>query len=205
MNALQSIHLPYLFLENPFWAALFLGSYFAYMRVIAWVNRKEHDQAGGADRDSGSRTVIYRLSLAGLGLALAAPYLMPAAAITLPHEPVFIVALLLLWSGTILYPWSAATLGTFFRTQVMLLDGQRLVTRGPYRILRHPAYTGGILVYAGFGLAMGNWLSFAAAPLLLLVAYRRRIDVEEAVLRERFGADFEAYRRRTWALVPLLW
>ena len=86
-----------------------------------------------------------------------------------------------------------------------LLDGQKLVTRGPYRLLRHPAYTGGILVFAGVGLSTGNWISFAAALLAVGLAYAWRIHVEEIALRERFGAEFEAQRRRTWAVIPLLW
>ena len=108
-------------------------------------------------------------------------------------------------AGILLYRWAALTLGAFFRTQVTLLDGQRLVMRGPYRLLRHPAYSGGILVYAGIGLAIGNWLSAIAMPLSLIVAYSRRIRVEEAALRERFGAEFEANHARTWAIIPFVW
>jgi protein-S-isoprenylcysteine O-methyltransferase len=97
------------------------------------------------------------------------------------------------------------TLGAFFRTSVQLLDGQRLVTRGPYRLLRHPAYTGGILVFAGVGLSTGNWISTAVAPLAVAIAYAWRIHVEERALRERFGAEFETHRRRTWAVLPPVW
>ena len=130
---------------------------------------------------------------------------MPSARIALPHEAVFIVAMALLWAGILLYRWATLTLGAFFRTQVTLLDGQRLVMRGPYRLLRHPAYSGGILVYAGIGLAIGNWLSAIAMPLSLIVAYGRRIRIEEAALRERFGVEFEANRTRTWAIIPFIW
>jgi len=113
--------------------------------------------------------------------------------------------MLIYWSGIALYVWCVRTLGTSFRTSVQLLDGQRLVTRGPYRVLRHPAYTGGILIFAGTGLAIGNWLSFAAATLAAVIGYGFRIRVEERALKERFGAEFEANRRRTWAVIPLVW
>jgi protein-S-isoprenylcysteine O-methyltransferase len=197
----------YLFLERPLWAVVFLGSFLAFSFVTssAHTREREHDVDQGQDRDNGSRRTIYLLSFLGIGLAFAGPFLAPFARIASPHEAVFIIAMVLLWAGILLYRWATLTLGAFFRTQVTLLDGQRLVTRGPYRFLRHPAYTGGILVYAGIGLAIGNWLSAVAMPLSLIFAYNRRIRVEEAALRERFGAEFEANRARTWAIIPFIW
>jgi protein-S-isoprenylcysteine O-methyltransferase len=98
-----------------------------------------------------------------------------------------------------------ATLGAYFRTTVQILDGHRLITNGPYRFLRHPVYTGGTLVFSGMGLAIGNWVSFAVAALTTLLAYVWRIHVEEIALGERFGAEFAAHRKRTWAVIPFLW
>jgi protein-S-isoprenylcysteine O-methyltransferase len=196
---------PYLFLERPLWTAIFWGAYIVFFFVTSWVYGRERGMAGGENRDRGSRPLIYLLSFAGIGFAFAGPYIEPGARIMLPHEPVFIAAMAMFLGGMILYPWAALTLGAFFRTSVQLLEGQRLVTRGPYRIVRHPAYTGGILVFAGVGLAMGNWFSFAAATLSVVIAYAWRIRVEEIALTERFGAEFEAQKRRTWAVIPLLW
>lgn len=195
----------YLFLERPSWAAIFWGSYFAFFFVTMWVHGRERGKAQGDNRDRGSRAGIYIMSFVGVVLAFAGPSLAPHAQIPLPHAPVFYTAIALFWAGAILYPWSAITLGAFFRTSVQLLDGQRLVTRGPYRILRHPAYTSGMLVFTGIGLAMGNWLSLAGAMLSVGIAYWWRIHVEEKALAERFGAEFEAHRKRTWAVIPLVW
>jgi protein-S-isoprenylcysteine O-methyltransferase len=195
----------YLFLERPLWTAIFVGSFLAFSFVTSSVHKRERGSDQGQDRDGGSRRMIYLLSFLGIGLALGGPFLLPSARIALPHAAVFAVAIALLWAGILLYRWAALTLGAFFRTQVTLLDGQRLITRGPYRLLRHPAYTGGILVYAGIGLATGNWLSAIAMPLSLIIAYGRRIRIEEPVLRERFGAEFEANRARTWAIIPFIW
>jgi protein-S-isoprenylcysteine O-methyltransferase len=195
----------YLFLERPLWAVVFVGSFLAFSFATSSVHKREHGADQGQNRDDGSRRMIYLLSFLGIGLAFAGPFLVPFARIALPHKAVFVVAMALLWAGILLYRWAALTLGAFFRTQVTLLDGQRLVTRGPYRLLRHPAYTGGILVYVGIGLAIGNWLSAIAMPLSLIVAYSRRIYVEEVALRERFGAEFDANRARTWAIIPFVW
>src|SRR5271155_4019919 len=161
----------YLFLERPSWAAIFWASYFIFFFVTMWVHGRERGGAEGDKRDRGSRALIYLLSFVGVGFAFAGPYIAPDARIALPPAPVFAVAIALFWMGIVLYPWSALTLGAFFRTQVTLLEGQRLVTNGPYRLLRHPAYTAGVFAFAGIGLAMGNWLSFAGAVLSVLVAY----------------------------------
>ncbi|MGD0142119.1 MAG: isoprenylcysteine carboxylmethyltransferase family protein [Rhizomicrobium sp.] len=196
---------PYLFLERTTWAAIFFGSYVSFFFLSSFVFGREGNIARGDDRDRGSRGLIIVLTFAGLGIAFAGPFLMPSARIDLPAEPLFGVAMALFWTGALLYFWAFLTLGRWFRTAVQLLEGQRLVTRGPYRVLRHPAYTGGILLFAGVGLAIGNWLSFAVLTLSVFLSYVWRIHVEEIALHERFGAEFETQRRRTWAVIPFLW
>jgi protein-S-isoprenylcysteine O-methyltransferase len=161
--------------------------------------------AKGENRDRGSKALIYILSFGSLFAAFVLPPYVPQARIALAPLPVFATAIALVWVGAALYAWAVRTLGTSFRTSVTLLEGQRLITKGPYRILRHPAYTGGILIFAGMGLAIGNWLSFAITTIAAVVAYGVRIRVEEMALRERFGAEFEANRKRTWAVIPLVW
>jgi protein-S-isoprenylcysteine O-methyltransferase len=111
----------------------------------------------------------------------------------------------MIWLGIALRLWAVITLGKHFRFTVHIHDDHKLVTNGPYRVLRHPAYTGGLFTISGIGLAMGNWISFAAAFLCLFVAYTWRIIVEEAAVRARFGEAFEAHRKRTWAIIPPVW
>lgn len=195
----------YLFNERLEWSIFFWASYVAFFLVVSGISRWERSAARGDKRDRGSRPLIYVASFVGVACAYTAPLLQPAARIDLPPEPLFITAMALFWSGLLLYVWAVRTLGAHFRTAVQLLDGQLLVTRGPYRLLRHPAYTGGILLFAGIGLATGNWISAVTAPLSVGIAYVWRIHIEEIALRERFGAEFEAHRRRTWAVIPLLW
>jgi len=195
----------YLFAERLSWSVIFLVSYVALFAMSSWAHRRDRESAQGEHRDRGSRAVIYIFSAIGATCAFGAPALVPQARIGLPPQDVFTAAIAAMWIGIILYIWAVLTLGAFFRTSVQLLDGQRLVTRGPYRLLRHPAYTGGILLFAGIGLAVGNWISFVGATLSVVVAYAWRIHVEEIALRERFGAEFDAHRRRTWAVIPLLW
>jgi protein-S-isoprenylcysteine O-methyltransferase Ste14 len=79
------------------------------------------------------------------------------------------------------------------------------VQRGPYRLIRHPSYTGGLLALVGAGLTRDNWLSLAALTLLPLAGVLVRIRYEEARLRDAFGADYRRYASRTARLVPGVW
>ena len=98
------------------------------------------------------------------------------------------------------------TLGRFFRTKVLVLDDHRLVTSGPYRVLRHPAYTGSILTLAGLGLAFGNWLSALSAFVCILSPLPGEFwSRRKHSMRAQFGAAFQLHRRRTWAVIPFFW
>ena len=79
------------------------------------------------------------------------------------------------------------------------------MTNGPYRFVRHPTYSGLLLLFLGTGLALGDWLSVAALVLLPGVGIGYRIMVEERMLLAGLGDDYAQYRKRTWRLVPGLW
>jgi protein-S-isoprenylcysteine O-methyltransferase Ste14 len=87
-----------------------------------------------------------------------------------------------MWLGLATRVWAIAALGGAFRATVEVDPGQAVVSTGPYRWIRHPSYLGLLLIVAGFGLAVGNWLSLAACLVLPLPALVRRIHVEEAEL-----------------------
>jgi protein-S-isoprenylcysteine O-methyltransferase Ste14 len=101
--------------------------------------------------------------------------------------------------------WAVVILGASFRTTVETHEGQKVVSRGPYSLIRHPSYAGLIVLCAGFGLAVQNWLSLALAAILPLAALLYRIHVEEPVLRASLGSEYEAYRQRTKKLIPWIW
>jgi protein-S-isoprenylcysteine O-methyltransferase Ste14 len=109
---------------------------------------------------------------------------------------------LMLVAGTALRWAAVRALWSYFTVNVSILEGQRVVRRGLYRVVRHPSYTGLLLRYLGLGLSFANWLSAALVFLPLLCATLYRIRVEEAALREHFGEEYTAYARDTKRLVP---
>ncbi|MGP7998952.1 MAG: methyltransferase family protein [Streptosporangiaceae bacterium] len=120
-------------------------------------------------------------------------------------RPLTAAGLLLMWSGLALRIWAIRVLGRSFRMTVEVHPGQQVVDRGPYRWLRHPSYTGILLITTGLGLADGNWLSLALLVVLPAAVTARRIFVEEAVLTRVLGRPYADYRTRTKRLVPGLW
>jgi protein-S-isoprenylcysteine O-methyltransferase Ste14 len=87
----------------------------------------------------------------------------------------------------------------------MVSPDQPVITSGPYRLLRHPSYTGILLVGAGVGLASANWAGLAAMTLLPLAVILWRIPVEEHALLATLGDRYRCYAARHRRLVPLVW
>jgi protein-S-isoprenylcysteine O-methyltransferase Ste14 len=80
-----------------------------------------------------------------------------------------------------------------------------VVTTGPYRWVRHPSYSGLLLIVAGLGLALGNWLALVACCVVPLPAIVRRIHVEEAELERVLGDAYRGLQRTTARFVPRVW
>jgi len=81
----------------------------------------------------------------------------------------------------------------------------RVVSSGPYRLLRHPSYTALLMVFLGMGLCMGNTLSIAAIMLSTGAALLYRMRIEENLLLSGLGEEYRAYMSRTKRLIPGLY
>ena len=82
--------------------------------------------------------------------------------------------------------------------------GQRVVSTGPYRIVRHPMYVGAILYMMGMPLLLGSWLGLLVLP-LILGALLLRISIEEAALRQGLPGYGDYAARVRYRLVPGVW
>lgn len=99
--------------------------------------------------------------------------------------------------------WSAATLGRFLVPQAVLLPDHELVTSGPYRLLRHPAYSGDLALWLGAALGTANVILLLLWPVSVFGTYLQTRQ-EDALLASKFGAAYESYAKRTGGLVPSL-
>jgi protein-S-isoprenylcysteine O-methyltransferase Ste14 len=82
--------------------------------------------------------------------------------------------------------------------------GQKVITTGPYAIVRHPLYFGALFYVAATSLVLGSWWGLATVPLVAL-GFALRIGVEEKALREGLEGYDDYARRLRWRLIPLVW
>jgi protein-S-isoprenylcysteine O-methyltransferase len=109
-----------------------------------------------------------------------------------------LVGLLLRW-------WAIVHLGRLFTVNVAVAIDHRVVDDGPYALIRHPSYTGALLVIGGVALCFGNFASdlVLIAPYAMLVMTRMRI--EEATMARELGESYRAYMKRTKRLIPKIY
>jgi protein-S-isoprenylcysteine O-methyltransferase Ste14 len=134
------------------------------------------------------------------------PYLVialrPGPEVQVPDVLVWIgIALSVL--GVAFSLWAIVTLGRHYDLVLEVHQDHELVRRGPYALVRHPVYTGLALHFAGVCLSTGNLLLIAGTLLVSFPAFYLRARAEEALLRERFGAEYERYAGEVPMLVPL--
>jgi protein-S-isoprenylcysteine O-methyltransferase Ste14 len=133
-----------------------------------------------------------------------APHIAPAAAIPYPAAG-FAIGMVMLVTGVALRIWSFQALGRYFTFTVTVSPDQPVIAAGPYRLLRHPGYAGGVLATMGIGVMWGNWLSLATLTVLLLVFVIWRIRTEENALLATLGGRYRTYAAQHKRLVPLVW
>jgi protein-S-isoprenylcysteine O-methyltransferase Ste14 len=107
--------------------------------------------------------------------------------------------------GSILFIWARRTLGRHYSGHVSVKKEQELVQSGPYRIIRHPAYAGYLFMALGLALGFSSLSGLVSTLLILLPATVYRIRVEDRLLAEHFGAQFEEYARKKERLLPGVW
>ena len=111
----------------------------------------------------------------------------------------------LMVAGIALRAWSTRVLGRFYTRTLQIDAGHRIVQQGPYKLVRHPGYSGSLLVWIGASLATANWITFAIVTLVCVIAYIYRMRSEEAMLVASFGQEYEEYIRRTKRLIPYVY
>lgn len=99
--------------------------------------------------------------------------------------------------------WARHHLGRNWSGAVRIGVDHELIRTGPYRFLRHPIYTAMLGMFLGTAISSSQYHALLGLAILVL-AYLRKTRLEEHILHQTFGAEYDAYRRVTWALVPFL-
>jgi len=161
--------------------------------------------SGSAPEDRGTKRILVLSAAAALLLGVLAARRVPSLELPGSGWAWFALGLALVWAGFGLRIWAIATLGRFFRRVVVVQEEHEVVRTGPYRLIRHPAYTGNLVLYAGIGFALVNLLSLAVLLVLPVAGHMPRIRVEEAELTRGLGEPYRQYAAETSRLVPGVW
>lgn len=108
-------------------------------------------------------------------------------------------------ASVVLVVWAARRLGKQWSLGARLVEGHDLITDGPYRFVRNPIYAGMFGMLIATGLVGTHWLPLLAAAALFLAGTLIRVRVEERLLRQAFGEQFDEYARRVPALIPMVY
>ena len=120
-----------------------------------------------------------------------------------PPEPVVWAGLAVCASGIGFAIWARRTLGRNWSGAIAIKEGHELITSGPYRLVRHPIYTGLLVGLAGTVMGSGRvreLLILAAAVLAVWF----KLSVEEKLMLRRFPEAYPQYRKRTKVIIPFV-
>lgn len=121
--------------------------------------------------------------------------------VALPPDLITWSALSAMVGGLTLRTSAVVLLGPWFTWNVTVQSGQELVSHGPYRVIRHPGYTGALIVFVASCVLLRSWVAAVSATVALTLAFSRRIRYEEALL-VRTLPGYAAYRSRTGRFLP---
>jgi protein-S-isoprenylcysteine O-methyltransferase Ste14 len=160
--------------------------------------------SSGVREDRANRWVLPAFGIIGLLLAGVPAYTERIGVWTIDGDAMRWLGVALATLGGVLRLWPVFVLGDRFSGLVAIQPGHALVTDGIYRVIRNPSYLGLLVNAVGWSLAFRSGVGLLLTALLVppLIA---RMHAEEALLRAHFGATYEAYRARTWRLLPGLY
>ena len=183
--------------------SLQLGLVYLISEVLLTVTRRSRSRTG-TKQDRSTLRVLWVVIMASVAAGIYVTTHSPMAA--LPHGQMFAIAGVLLFvAGLFLRWWAIITLGRFFTVDVTIEKDHDLVERGPFRVVRHPSYTGVLLAFVGFALTLRNWAALLIILVPIFAAFIHRMNVEEDALSRALGPRYADYMRRTKRLVPFVY
>lgn len=183
--------------------SLLLGLVYLISELLLTATRRSRSRTG-TKQDRSTLRVVWLVIIVSVAAGIYVAKHWPAAA--LPHaRSLAFSGVVLFVTGPLLRWWAIITLGRFFTVDVTIEKDHELVERGPFRMVRHPSYTGVLLAFVGLGLSLGNWAALLVTLLPIGAAFVHRMNVEENALSDALGPQYIDYMRRTKRLMPFIY
>lgn len=168
-----------------------LGLVYLISELLLTATRRSRSRTG-TKQDRSTLRVLWLIIMASVAAGSYVAGHWPAAA--LPNGRMFALGGVVLFvAGLLLRWWAIITLGRFFTVDVTIEKDHELVERGPFRVVRHPSYTGVLLAFVGLALSLRNWAALLVILLPIGAAFIHRMNVEEEALSRALGARYAEY------------
>ena len=148
--------------------SLLLGVVYLVSELLLTTTRRSRS-CTGTKQDRSTLRVVWLVIIVSVAAGIYVAKHWPAAA--LPHHRSFAFAGVVLFVAGLLRWCAIITLGRFFTVDVTIEKDHELVERGPFRMVRHPSYTGVLLAFVGLALSVGNWAALLVILLPIGVAF----------------------------------
>lgn len=190
---------------NPFILPSIVGCIILLPELTLLMTRHSRPHSATAE-DRSSLIYLWGTILASILLAIPFAYYQIPLSLQFELEgPGLFFTFLTLLIGFLLRGWSIHTLGQFFTVNVALHKKHRLVTDGPYALIRHPSYTGLLLEFLALALTYQNAISLCIIMLPAFIVLLQRITIEERLLEDTLGEEYQSYQHQTCVLFPFLY
>jgi protein-S-isoprenylcysteine O-methyltransferase Ste14 len=176
------------------------GVFYTYWLVSAFATKRT------AVRESFPGSFIYRIPVvvAGIVLVYAARMPKPMSAVIFPSTtPICVLVVAFSTTGLVTCLWARITLGRNWSSVVMVKVDHELVQTGPYRFVRHPIYSGIILMFAAIVLLVGRAAGILAFGLFVF-SFVLKLRREERMMLKQFPTSYPEYVKKTKLLVPFI-
>jgi protein-S-isoprenylcysteine O-methyltransferase Ste14 len=176
--------------------------WFVYWIVSARQRVRHTDQVPTQREPLAGRLLYLGLMVLGFGLVFWRRAAFSLGQLWSPGEVALAVGLAVQAAGLAFAIWARRTLGSNWAGRITIGGSQELVVRGPYRLVRHPIYSGLLFGFLGTAIVQGQGRGFLGLVLVLagVVIKLRR---EEAALRKHFGTAYQEYASRVPGLIPI--
>ncbi len=184
-------------------AAILGVLFYVSENLLGW-RRHSSKEAGARPADAGTMRTLWWTAVLSIsaGVLVALWPLGPHLPTNVPWRTVSATVFAL---GAALRWWAIIHLGRFFTVDIALARDHRVVDTGPYRAVRHPSYTGLLMMYVGLALSLNSVVALPVILIPVTVSLLYRMRTEETALLGALGEDYSAYCRRTKRLVPLVY
>jgi protein-S-isoprenylcysteine O-methyltransferase len=180
-----------------------LGLIYLVSEILLTLTRRSRSKTG-TKQDRSTLGIIWLVIAVSVTAGVFVAQNFPAA--SLSHGWIFASAgVTLVVAGLILRWWAIIILGRFFSVDVTIEKDHQLVERGPFRVVRHPSYTGVLLAFVGLALSLGNWAALLVILIPIGAAFVHRMNVEEDALSKALGPRYIEYMKRTKRLLPFVY